>query len=286
VQWLDADAAHTAALVRACGTVDVVVHAMNPAYTADAWRTQVPVFMEQAIAVAKATGALLMFPGNVYNFGSGMPAVLREETPQHADTVKGRVRVAVEQRLAAQASEGLRSVVIRAGDFFGAGTGTLLDMLIARDLRRGRIVLPGALDVATPVAYLPDLATAFVRVAQRADSLHGAEVFHFAGHSLSGSEWVEALEGAAREAGWLRGGQHARVSRLPWPVIRLGGLVVPQWASMAEMRYLWTTPHTLDNGRLAARIGSEPHTPFADAVRVALRHMGSTLPSADAAVAA
>lgn len=59
----------------------------------------------------------------------------------------------------------MRSVVIRAGDFFGGGTGTLLDRVLAKDLARGRLGLPGAIDVATPFAYLPDLAETFVRVA-------------------------------------------------------------------------------------------------------------------------
>ena len=40
------------------------------------------------------------------------------------------------------------------------------------------------------------------------------------------------------------------------------------------MRYLWTTPHALDNARLRALIGDEPHTPFDQAVRHALADLG------------
>jgi hypothetical protein len=41
-------------------------------------------------------------------------------------------------------------------------------------------------------------------------------------------------------------------------------------ASLLEMRYLWDLPHALDGAALARRIGSEPHTPFGDAVRTAI----------------
>jgi hypothetical protein len=40
------------------------------------------------------------------------------------------------------------------------------------------------------------------------------------------------------------------------------------------MRYLWRTPHELANERLKALIGKEPHTRFADAVRLALGEVG------------
>jgi nucleoside-diphosphate-sugar epimerase len=37
-----------------------------------------------------------------------------------------------------------------------------------------------------------------------------------------------------------------------------------------EMRWLWEHPLRLDNRKLEARIGPEPHTPLAEALRVTL----------------
>lgn len=275
VTWVDAQPSDTRTLLAACGRADVVVHALNPAYTARAWRTEAMPLLEQAIAAARACGALLMFPGNVYNFGSRMPAVLREDTPQRADTVKGRVRVQLERRLAEAArQEGVRTVVIRAGDYFGSGRGNLLDRVVAKDLPRGRMGLPGAIDVATPFAYLPDLADTFVRVAMARDRLQAAEVLHFRGHVLRGSDWRDVLTPIAVAQGFVPQGSALKASALPWGLIRAGGLLIPEWAAMAEMRYLWTTPHALDNARLVALIGEEPHTPLAHAVSRALGELG------------
>ena len=84
VQWLAMDPDDAAALAGAAAGCSVVVHALNPAYTAAAWKKQVPAFMAVAIEVATRCGALLMLPGNVYNYGSGMPPVLREDTATFA----------------------------------------------------------------------------------------------------------------------------------------------------------------------------------------------------------
>jgi len=43
---------------------------------------------------------------------------------------------------------------------------------------------------------------------------------------------------------------------------------------MQEMTYLWKVPVRLDNTRLVAFLGEEPHTPAVDAVRATLRGMG------------
>ena len=60
---------------------------------------------------------------------------------------------------------------IRAGDFFGAGSGSWMDLVITKSLRQGKLVYPGPLNLAHAWAYLPDLARAFVAVASRADEL-------------------------------------------------------------------------------------------------------------------
>ncbi len=255
--------------------VDVVVHAMNPGYTNAGWEQHAPNLMNAAISLAAAHQATLMFPGNVYNYGAQMPPVLTPDTPFAPTTVKGRIRVALEQRLQQAAKGGsMRGVVIRAGDFFGSGTGSWFDRLIAKDLTRGTFGYPGALEVATPWAYVPDLAQAFVKVAQRRDQLAAFESLHFAGHAMTGHDWLALLQPIAQAQGWVKPGQALKTTGLPWPLIRLGSLFNAEWASLTEMRYLHQTPHTLDGSRLAALIGSPSGTPMAQAASAALVDLG------------
>ena len=297
IRWIDVNMQDTAALTVQAQRASVVVHAMNPPYTAAAWRAEAPAQMRSAIAIGRALGALLMFPGNVYNFGAGMPAVLREDTPQRPSDGKGQVRVALERQLmdaanadaadlqdaatqapglqdaAAQAS-GLRSVVIRAGDFFGSGTGSLFDRVLVPKLVKGRMGFPASLQTRTAWAYLPDLARTFVQVARQAPALQGAATLHFRGHDLTGQDWLDALTQIAREQGWLAPGASLAFDAMPWTLIRAVGLLVPTCASLAETRYVWNTPHTLDNARLQALIGDEPHTPLLQAARQGLTDLG------------
>ncbi len=271
IDWLEIDLNDTQTMVQAAKGATVVVHALNPAYTNRAWQSQVVPMLDAAIGIAGTLGATLMVPGNVYNFGTSMPAVLDEDTPQLARTVKGQVRIAMEAKLRAS---GVRAVVIRAGDFFGSGKGTWFDTAMVKDIRKGVFTYPGTPGVSRAWAYLPDLARTFVAVAQRRNALTPYEVFHFAGHQITGQRWTELLAAVARAQGWLKPEMPLKIKNLPWAVIRLGAMLVPTWSALLEMRYLWETPHALTNEKLAALIGPEPHTPLVPAVEAALVDLG------------
>ena len=286
VEWLRIAPDDAAALVAAAAPASVVVHALNPPYTA--WETQALPLLEASLRVAGQLHARVMLPGNVYNFGSTMPAVLDENTQQRADTRKGRIRVLMEQRLQQQAqATGIASVVVRAGDFFGNGRGSWFDLAVVKNIRRGKMTYPGALDVPTAWAYLPDLASAFVRLAdklqQPATQASRFDVFHFQGHALTGRQWATLLSDVAIEQGWMEPDQELATGSLPWPLIKAGGLLVPAWRELTEMRYLWQTPHAMQGAKLAAMIGPEPRTPLTSAVRDALCSLGLIGASACAA---
>jgi nucleoside-diphosphate-sugar epimerase len=260
-----------AALTTAAKGVRAVVYAVNPLYTR--WEAEVMPLARQGLAVAERLGARFMLPGNVYNFGAGMPALLRLDTPQRPTTTKGRQRCEFEAEIAERAARGrLQGVVIRAGDFYGSGSGSWLDLVIAKGLARGRLVYPGPLDLAHAWAYLPDLAQAFERVASRAGT-EAFESLHFEGHTLTGRELLALIETAAGDLGVhpARGWRHGN---LPWGLIRVGGMVYPLWRELARMSYLWRVPHALDGSALAAAVGPLPTTPPMNAMRQTLIALG------------
>ena len=88
-----ADALDRQSLIRATQGVDIVFNGLSPIYSD--WSNCLPM-AENVMAACHANHALHLFPGSVYNFGSPMPAVITEETPQHPSTEKGRIRVAME----------------------------------------------------------------------------------------------------------------------------------------------------------------------------------------------
>lgn len=261
----------TDALAQAARGASVLVHALNPVYTR--WNEELLPMARAGMDLAQRLGARFMLPGNVYNHGEGMPALIGEDTPQRPSTQKGRLRCAIEDELAARADgspTALKSTVLRAGDFFGGdGTGSWLDLLIAKDLRSGKLVSPGPLDRPHAWAYLPDLARAFVALAE-AQGLPDVARLHFAGHTATVGEFLDATEAAARRLG-LAGPAPLRRGRMPWGLLRALAWAVPMWRELVAMSYLWRVPHALDGRRLAATVGPLPTTPLALALEAALR---------------
>ena len=272
VHWVHVPLQDPAALADTVRAASVVVHAANPLYTQ--WQTQARPLAQSAIQTAMRLRALLMFPGNVYNFGKRMPQLLVEDTPQNASTRKGRIRVQIEQQLREAAGSGVRTVVIRAGDFFGGtGRGSWFDGIVAKSLRKGIAVYPGPLHPLHAWAYLPDLARAFVLVAERQALLPMFEVLHFPGHTLTGEELLEALARSARRQGLLLPNVPLRRRALPWPLLRAAGLAVPMLREISEMRYLWSVGHRLAGERLTKLTGPLPSTPIDQALDESLRDL-------------
>lgn len=270
IQPLRIDLADVDALVAAATGATVVVHAVNPVYTR--WDTEVLALARLGMEAARRLGARFMLPGNVYNFGEAMPARLSEDTPQLPTTSKGRIRCDLERELEDRTADGLRSVVIRAGDFFGAGTGSWFDLAVVKSLAQGKLVYPGPLDVPHAWAYLPDLARSFVAVAGQ-DALPAFSRLHFAGYTLTGSELLAAIERAASKLG-IAPADGFRHGSMPWGLIRVGGLVVPMWRALAEMSYLWRVPHALDGTAMQRLLGSTPATDLDVALRESLVALG------------
>jgi nucleoside-diphosphate-sugar epimerase len=293
VQWVQGDAMNAADVQRAAQGVGYIVHAANPPRYAR-WRELAMPMLAHALAAARATGARLMLPGNVYNFGPdvyGLPQAsqhgVAESAPQQPLTRKGAVRVEMEQMLR-EASEDraqpVRSLVLRAGDFFGGHApsswfGTLL-VKPGQPLRK--VTYPGEPDVGHAWAYLPDLADTLVRLmaldVQQPGRLASFEVLHFGGHWLPcGIEMAQAIVRvglAAHEAAAPGVPAKLPIKPLPWALLALVSPFVEVLREMREMRYLWQVPLRLDNRKLLALLGQECHTALDEAVLASLQALG------------
>jgi nucleoside-diphosphate-sugar epimerase len=262
--------------------VSAVMYCANPAYTK--WPQHAQAMLDEGLAIARRLDALFLFPGNVYNFGENMPQRLDCETAQQPSTRKGEIRRDMELAIARQCERGLRVITLRAGDFLGGGRGSWIDQVIAKSLSSGRITYPGPLDVSHAWAYLPDLAAAFVALAQRDQSRNSSqptryESYTFAGHTLTGAELLDAIEAAARTTTTAQALQRGTV---PWRLYRALGLVVPMLREIVEMEYLWRVPHCLDGDKLKQVIGATTHTPIDMAMRRTLEALDLRVAGSDA----
>jgi nucleoside-diphosphate-sugar epimerase len=267
VDWVRGDALDPAAVVEAARGTRVIVHAANPPGYRN-WKGLVLPMLESTIAAAKSSGARVLLPGTVYNFGPDAPVHIDESVSQRPITRKGKIRVEMEERLRAAAGEGVSTLIVRAGDFFGphAGSSWLSQAMVRPGRALRSVTYPGDPERAHAWAYLPDLANTFVRLVERARELAPFEVFHFAGHSFE--RGIELADALCRVAG-----VPARTRRFPWIAVQLLSPFVETFREMLEMRYLWSRSLLLDNRKLRSFIGEEPHTPLDVALRRTLTEL-------------
>jgi nucleoside-diphosphate-sugar epimerase len=259
---IHADLFDASAVAKACGPVDIVFNGLNVPYPV--WAKEALPMYEAAADVVEALGARQIYPGSVYNFGSSMPPVLTPQTPFAPDTLKGRIRVSIEDMLKSRAEAGrLRTIVIRAGDFFGSDApNSWMNALVAKDLGKGKVVTPGKKKTIHAWAFLPDLAATVVRLAEVEQSLGAYEVFHFENHNASAKMLAEAGRYAI--------GRKVRVGHMPRVMFSLIALFDPFMRAALEMLYLWDVPHALHDDRLAKVIGEVPRTPLSLALKTLL----------------
>lgn len=263
LEWVKGDAMVAADVVAAAASAEVVVHGANPPGYRNWAGLQMPM-LASSIAAAQATGARLLFPGTVYNYGPDAFPRIDERSPQNPRSRKGAIRVRMEQALR---EAGVPVLIVRCGDFFGPrpGNNWLSQGMVQAGRPIVRVIYPGPLDVAHAWAFLPDVAETFVRLL--ATDLGDFEVFQMQGQEVTGHELIAGLEAAAR--------RKLAVHRLPWFAIHAAAPFNESLREMREMRYLWDEPVLLDNTRLVKVLGAEPRTPLAQALRAALEGQGS-----------
>ena len=245
-------------LMAAAHGVDVIVNAWNPAYTD--WARDLPVLTEQLIAAARATGATVLIPGNVYGYGAGSGPLIDAATPKAATNPMGRLRNEMEETFR---RSGVQTIILRAGDFLDTqASGNWFDMIIATNAAHGRMKSPGDPDVPHAWAFLPDVARAAVMLAEMRGRLEAFEEVLFPGYTLSLNELADLVSVAT--------GKVQRVRRFEWLPLWLAAPFWPMARRLLEMRYLWSMPHKLSGERLASLLpgfrDTDPLTAIGQAV--------------------
>ena len=246
-------------LMESAKGADVIVNGWNPSYPE--WAEQVPVLTANVIAAAKASGATVILPGNVYVYGEDAPETFGPRTPHQAQNPLGKIRIEMERQYC---NADIQTILLRAGDYLDTGkTGNWFDQIIAAKAAKGRFSYPGRLDAAHAWAFLPDLARAAVQLAKMRSKLAVFEDIAFPGYTLSGQELGEAVDRAMPNG--------VKIRRMSWLPLQL---LSPFWAmakGLLEMRYLWNKPHHLDGTRFRQLLPDFAATPLDEALQAALQ---------------
>lgn len=269
IEWVEGDAMNRADVMAAAEGASVIVHGANPPGYRN-WRGLAIPMLRATIAAAEHNRARIVFPGNVYNFAPDSGAHIAEDAPQAPVTRKGKIRVEMETMLRIASVEGARVLIVRAGDYFGpAAPNSVLGWQTTRSRGRLRSVYAtGPGDVGHAYAYLPDVGEATARLIERETDLADFDVFHF------GGQWVDHADELAASIRRVTGQPNLPIRPFPWAMVYGLSPFVETFRELIEMRYLQQKPIGLDNAKLVAFLGAEPHTSLDAGIRATLDDMG------------
>jgi nucleoside-diphosphate-sugar epimerase len=228
-------------IVESSKGVDVIVNGMNPKGYAN-WAEDIPKTKSQVILAAKASGATVIIPGNIYVYGE-RSGLLDENTPHNAKTRKGRIRIEMEAEYKKASYEGVQSIILRAGDFIDTGpSDTMMGALMLSKVDKGIVQSLGSVETKHSYCYLPDWAGAAVLLAEKRDDLSKFEDIPFDGVNISAEELAKAVSNKL--------GRNVKAKRFPWFILYL---LSPFWKvafEMLEMRYLYELDHDICGEKL------------------------------------
>lgn len=212
---------------------DVIVNGLNPPKYNN-WARNIPAITTQVIEAARASGATVIVPGNVYNFGD-QAGVWSEATPQRPVTEKGQIRVDME---AAYRAAGVQTIILRAGHFIDPNRDAdAYSMLTVAKAGKGIIQALGGADVVQEHTYLPDWARAAVRIAEMRDELATFEDVPFPSHPFTLNDLRDVLSEQL--------GRPMKISQFPWPLMAIVAPFSEMIREFRKMRYLSETSHQL-----------------------------------------
>lgn len=233
--------------------IDVIFHCIHAAYSAPAWRRELPQRELAVMDIAAEFDIPVIFPESVYAYGRGARQ-LHEDLPLAPVSPLGEVRA---ELLTARAAHPARTASVIASDLVGptatAQSSVVLGMVLTPSAAgRGAWAL-GDPDAPHAVTTIPDLARAMITAIPLASA---ADTRLTAPTDTARSQRQMAAD-AARVAGRPARATH----RIPGALFALAGPFSPMMREMQRQQYLWAAPSVIVPGRLTIEFGLEP-TPW------------------------
>ena len=252
IERIQGDARDPKVLEAAFAGAQAVFHCIHgSAYTAAAWRAELPTAEQAVLTAAREAGAVVVFPESLYSY-SEPDRVMAETSPRLATGGKRGVRTAL---LEARGASATPTVSVVAGDFFGprvrmahGGERMVVPILAGRN-----VSVIGSKRQSHSFTYVPDLARAMIAAADRPSAWNA--VWHApTGPALSQRELAHAFAAAA--------GQPApKVRALRGWALRAAAAFSPDARELAEMLYQFERPFIMDSAASEAALGVS-HTPL------------------------
>ncbi|MEH1167629.1 NAD-dependent epimerase/dehydratase family protein [Micromonospora sp. CPCC 205539] len=248
IERIAADASDADRLSTLTSGAQALYNCANPAY--HRWPIDWPPLAGALLTAAERSGAVLATVGNLYGYGP-VDGPMTEQTRPGATGTKGRVRNQMwADALAAHRAGRARVVEVRGSDYLGADGTSLAMLVLPRVLAGQRVFLPVDWDAPHTWTYIPDVARTLVAAA--GDARAWGRAWHVP------SAPAAPMRELAIRAATLAGAPAPRLTRMPYPVLWLGGLASPFTRELRETAYQFDRPFLMDSTAATTALGIEP----------------------------
>ncbi len=261
VERIGADISEVSEANDAVSGVDVVYMAAQPAY--HRWSEEFPGMLDTVIEATARSGARLVMVDNLYVY-SPSTHKMSESSPETSETTKGRVRIELTRMLRdAHDAEKVRVTIGRASDYFGPGANNsaITALSIERAANGKAMKWMGRLDKPHSVAYLPDIARAYVMLG-RSDEADGETWILPHGQPPTGAEFLAAVNAALNDP--------VRTGALSKTMLTMAAPFHRLSRESLEMMSQWTSDFVVDDSKFQGVFGPFDTTPLDEAVSTTL----------------
>jgi nucleoside-diphosphate-sugar epimerase len=255
---IEGDASNPADLEKAFKGIDIVYYCINIPYPQ--WEKHALSLLSKSVEAAIKHKVKFIFPGNVYVYGHARYNPVNEEHPHAAHTIKGQIRMEMEEMLAiARKERGLDYAIIRMPDFYGPFVlNTFSEQVYINALKGKTLQWIGDLDIETELIFIEDGGEAMV-IAAVEDKSNG-EVFN-----VPGSETTTARKYLAEIVNQANSNSKISTINGDW-IFTLFGLFNPMIKEVQEMLYLKREKLILDGSKFKKTFTKLPATDYATGV--------------------
>jgi nucleoside-diphosphate-sugar epimerase len=261
VARLAADIADPEGAGEAVAGAGVVYMAAQPPY--HRWPEEFPAMLRTVSDATAAAGAKLVMVDNLYSYGRGT-GTMTEATPRRAADGKGKVRgEMIRMLLDLHGSGQLRVAIGQASDYFGprADNSGITALAIAPVAEGKTIRWTGNLDVPHSVAYLPDIARAYVQLGT-SDAADGEVWILPHGEPVTGRAFLEQVNRSLP--------QPLKTGLISKPMLRLAAPFHKISKETLGIVYQWTEPFVVDDSKFQQAFEPVATTPLDEAVRTSV----------------
>lgn len=232
------------------------------------WQRDWPLIMDNVINACLKHGVKLVFFDNVYSYDKQAIPHMTEESPLNPPSKKGKVRLAIVEKIRNAISQnGLKALIARSADFYGPGAKNgILNIMVLDPLSKGgKLNWQSNAGKVHSFTYTPDAAKA-TAILGNTDSAYN-HVWHL---PTSSQRWT-GREFVAK-AGSIKGVKPSFSLLSPF-LLNLAGLFNRTIRELVEMQYQNNQDYFFDSQKFCKQFGFTP-TSYEDGMKAVLKSAG------------